>query len=400
MKGLNIAIFTDSFFPMRDGIVTSTISLIKGLSDRGHKIYVIAPKHRGIKEFSYPNVTVKRVRGIPALFYPGFKFTSPISMKLILYLKKKNIDIIHFQTPVSLGIQAIFTAKILKKPLIGTFHTFINDEEYIKHIGINFKFLQNFTNGYLRNYYNRCDLITCPSESARKELLKINFTKPIEVISNGIDLLQFDNSNYKKFMKKYKLRGKTLLFVGRIAYEKNIGYLLDCFKLVIKKIPEIRLLLIGGGPQMTEIKELVKELDLSEEVIFVGKMEHSKLIKSGVFKVGNIFVTASKTETQGITVLEAQANGMVCVAMDARGTKDLIKNGFNGYLVKDGDKKGFAKRIIDLFENKKLYNRMKKNTLKEVRKHNINFVIGQWENLYSRVIKNKEKLLLKNRIKK
>jgi len=383
---MNIAIFTDSFIPLGDGIVTSTLDLVKGLSDKGNKIYVIAPHYKNSKEFSYPHVTVKRMPGIPALFYPGFKFTSPLNINLIKYLKKKKIDVIHFQTPFTVGAQAILTAKILKKPLIGTFHTFITDEQYIRHIGINLKFIQHMSWTYVRSYYNKCDLITCPSESAKEELIKNKFIKPIKIISNGIDLSSFDNSNWKEIVNKYDLRGKTLLFVGRIAHEKNIDYLIKCFKLVQKKIPNIKLLIVGNGPQMDQLQKLVKGLDLSDNIIFTRRIDHAKLLKSGIYKASNLFVTASKTESQGITTLEAQANGLVCIGVNARGTKDLIKDGYNGYLVKEGDKKEFANRIIALIMNKKLYDRMAKNTLKEIKKHDLKLIITEWEKVYRSLV--------------
>jgi len=387
MKKLKIAIFTDSFIPLRDGIVTSTISLIKGLADKGNKIYIIAPNYKNLKEFSYPNVIVKRISGVPALFYPGFKFTPPINIKLIQYLKKEKIDLIHFQTPFTLGIQAILTAKILKKPLLGTFHTFITDEQYIQHLGINVKFLQNISWAYVRGYYNECNLVTCPSERTKNELIKNNFTKRIKVISNGIDLFSFDNSNWRKIITKHNLNDKTLLFVGRIAHEKNLNYLLECFELVLKKIPDTKLVIVGDGPQMNRLKNHVKYLGLSDNIIFTGKIEHEQLLKSGIFKACNLFITASKTETQGITVLESQANGLVCIGLNARGTKDLIKNGYNGYLIKDGNKKEFAKKIILLLTDKKLYRHMSKNTLKEIKKHDINKIINEWEKTYNQLVK-------------
>lgn len=383
---MNIAVFTDTFTPMRDGIVTAMTGTIKGLADRGYKIYVIAPYHKNFKEFSYPNVTVKRVRGVPALFYPGFKFTSFISLEVIRYLKKREIDIIHFQTPFTIGIQAILTAKILHKPLVGTFHTFVTDEMYLKHAGINPKFLRKLAYSYVRGFYNKCNLITCPSESTRKELKDNNFFKPMKVISNGIDLKSFENLNREKIKEEYKLNNKTILFIGRIAYEKNIKYLLKCFKIVLKKIPDAKLLIVGGGPQMEEIQNFSDMLNISKNVIFTGKIEHRVLIKSEIFKTCKIFVTASTTENQPITLLEAQANGLVCVGMNVRGIKDLIKNNYSGYLVRKDNKNEFAKKIIALLKSKELLNKMSKNTLKEIKKHDISLVVQEWEKNYKNLI--------------
>lgn len=385
MKKLKIVIFTDSFIPLTNGIVTSTINLVKGLADKGHKIYIIAPKQKFSKEFYYKNVFIIREVSIPALFYPGFRLTFPFNLKLLRFLKHKKIDLIHFQTPVTLGIQAILIAKILKKPLIGTFHTFVTKEEYIKHLKINPKLLLKFSWSLMKKYYNKCDLITCPSESTKKELIKY-FSKPIKVISNGINLSYFNNLKRKKTKLKYNLNNKTILYVGRIAYEKNLEYLIDCFKLVLKKIHDAKLLIIGEGPQMKQLKKYIKSLGISKNIIFTGKIKHEELLKSEIFKRCKIFVTTSKTETQGITILEAEANGMVCVGLNASGTKDLIKNNYNGYLIKDGNKKEFAKKIITLITNNKIYNKMSKNTLLEIKKHDLKKVINEWEKTYLEVI--------------
>ena len=386
-KKLKIAIFTDTFLPQRDGVVTATLSLVKGLADKGHKLYIIAPKHKNTKEFSYKNIKVKRLSGIPALFYPGFKFTNIISPALIRYLKKEKIDIVHFQTPFTIGIQAILISRILKKPLIGTFHTFITNEEYLKHLRISPKVLKKFSWFYVRKYYNQCDLITCPTESAKQELLANGFTKPVKAISNGIDLFSFDSSKYKNLIKKYNLNNNTLLFIGRIAHEKNILFLLESFNLIVKKIPDAKLIIIGSGPQMNEVKEKIKELNLYKNIILTGRIEHEDLLKSGFFKASNIFVTASTTETQGITTLEAQANALPCVGINARGIKDIITDNYNGYLVKEGDKKEFSEKIISLLKNKTLREKMSKNALKEIKKHDMKKVISIWEKTYSDVLK-------------
>ena len=194
---MKIAIFTDSFIPQINGVVTSTINLAKGLADKGNKVFIIAPKYKNIKEFNYPSIQVKRVPGIPALFYEEFKFTYFFSIKLLKYLKKEKIDIIHFQTPLTLGAQAIILSRRLKVPLVGTFHTFFMDPEYLKHIKINNKLVQKLAWFYARMYYNKCNLITCPSEVAKEEIISNGLIKTIKVISNGIDTKFFDNSKWK-----------------------------------------------------------------------------------------------------------------------------------------------------------------------------------------------------------
>jgi len=389
---MRITIFTDSFTPLIDGVVTSTINLVKNLADRGHKIYIIAPSfNKKFEEFKHKNVRVKRVYSIPAFFYSGYRFTYPFSFEILKYLKKEKIECIHFQTPVALGLQAILLSKVLDLPLVGTFHTLFTHPHYRKHMKIDYKPIEKMAWTYARMFYNKCNLITCPSQETKKELLKHGFKRPIKVISNGIDLKMFKNSKYASVKKKYNKNGKLLLFVGRIAHEKNLNLLIDSFNAVLKKLPKTKLLIVGDGPQMKELKEKIKSLDINDKVILAGKIDHKDLVKSSIFKACDLFVTASTTETQGITLLEAQANGLVCIGINKGGVKDLIKSGVNGYLVKE-DKKDFAKKIIRVLSDDKLMKKMKKNTLEKVREHEISIIGRLWEKEYSKLIKSSSKL--------
>lgn len=380
---MRIAIFTDTFYPQINGIVTSTINLAKGLADRGHEVFILAPKNskNETREFKYKNIRVRRIPGIPAIFYPGFKFVSPFSLSSLWYIKVNKIDVIHFQTPVSMGINAIAIGKILRIPIIGTFHTSIAHPEYRKHVILDHPALDQISWAYLRAYYNQCNVITCPSETTRKELQRKKFRSKIISISNGIDLL-----NIAKIKPHYK---KSLLFVGRIAHEKNIFYLLDCLKTLSEKIPEIKLTIVGDGPQMSEFKKKIKKLNLEHNIVLKGSMDHYELMNSSIYQDNPIFVTASLTETQGITLLEAQARGLVGVGISSGGTKDLIKNGYNGYLLKKGDKKGFVAAIIKLLSHRGLYERLRKNSLMAIEKHDMEKVVGIWEKEYAKLMKPK-----------
>lgn len=388
---MNIAIFTDTFLPQVNGVVTATINIAKGLAERGHKVHIIAPKNYSPnREFKFKNVFVKRIHGVPAAFYEGFKLTSPFNVGLMSYIADNKIDVIHFQTPSTIGINAILLAKLMNLPLIGTFHTFIAHPEYRKHAKLDFKFLDNFSWSYIRGNYNRCDLITSPSNETKKELLKRGLKNPIRVISNGINFKMFDNSKVAQIKKKYGRNSKLILFVGRIAYEKNIFFLIDSFEKVTKKVRNAKLLIVGSGPQISELKKIVISKNLLGKVFLLGEINHEKLVKSSIFKACDIFATASITENQPMTVLEAQANGLPCVGLNKMGMKDLIKNNYNGYLVKPEDKEEFSNKIIELLSNKKLLKKMKKNTLEMIKQHNLQEVINQWEQAYLHVIWHKQ----------
>jgi glycosyltransferase involved in cell wall biosynthesis len=389
---MNIAIFTDTFLPQTNGVVTATVNLAKGLADKGHEVHIIAPKFPRVKEFKYPHVHVKRVFAVNAYFYEDFKFTLPINIEILNYIIQNKIEVIHFTSPIMLGVQAILIGHSIGVPVVGTFHTFVADPQYLRHVKLNNKVMEKVAWNYLKAYYNRCDLVTSPSDYTKKELMKNGIRRPIKVISNGIHLDMFDNSNAKKVREKYikDKNGKLLLFIGRVAHEKNIFYLLDCLKIVADKLPKAKLLIVGDGPQMEEVKIKIKTLGLSNNAIIIGKIAHEDLVKSSIFGACDLFVSASVTENQPMTILEAQANGLVCIGQNAKGVPDLIKNDYNGYAVKVGDKQAFADAIIKVLSNEALYKKMKQNTLKEIQSHDMSRVISVWEKTYFDSIRGKQ----------
>ncbi len=389
---MRIALFADCFLPQVNGIVTAVLNLSQGMAKKGHKILIIAPKYRKVV---YPklheNIEILTVRGIPALFYPGLKFTAPFNKKILNALVKNQIELIHFHAPMMLGLQAVILAKILKLPLIGTFHTFFGDSAYLKHAKLDYKIIEKLSWQLVKFYYNPCNLITTPTESTKKILIQNKSRKPIKVISNGIDPEIFDNTKSAEIRQKYNPSGPLCLFVGRIAYEKNLLFLIDVFHGITKKIPEAKLLIVGGGPQLELVQKKIAQLNITNKIELLGEIPYENLVKSGIYGACDLFLTASKTETQGLTILEAQVNGLVCVGMKAKGVPEVIINNINGYTVSHDDKKAFVNRVCKLLENKDLLLKMKKRTLEMVQKHFTKNIMGKWESTYQETIKNYEK---------
>jgi 1,2-diacylglycerol 3-alpha-glucosyltransferase len=385
---MRIAIFTDTFIPHVNGVVTSIINMARGLADRGHKIYIIAPRFRNFKEFSYPNITVKRTFSIPAFFYEDFKFTLPVSPKIMDFLLKENIELIHFHTPITLGFQAIVLSRLMRLPLVGSFHTFFADPQYLKHIKFNNRFMQKTAWEYSNLYFNRCNIVTCPSERSKEEIIINGCRKPVKVISNGIKTEIFDNTRSEEVKNKYNKDGKLLLFVGRISHEKNIPFLLESFKLILKQLPKTKMILVGDGPQYNDIRGKIERLNISDNVILTGKIEYDDFLKSGIYGACDLFVTASTTETQGISVLEAIANELVCVGVNGGAVPELVKNNENGFITELGDTKSFSQAIIKLLTDQKLYQKFQENSKKILQTHGMEDILNEWEKTYANLIEN------------
>jgi len=383
---MKIAYFTDTFYPQINGIVSSVINLSKSLADKGHKIFIVAPVvDKDFNEFRYPGITILRIASFRASFYEDFRWTKIMSLRTYKILKKEKVDIIHFETPVGLGIMAINMAKLLNTPLVGTYHTFISDPRYIKHWKL-FKpttLVQNLSWIFTNQFYNRADLTTAPSQSTIEEMKDNGCNAPkMKSISNGINGDIFDNSKTGEVSAKYNLNGKTILYVGRISHEKSIDILIESFIYAASLDSEIQILIVGDGPQMGDIVEIAEESEYKDRIHMTGAMKHEDLLRSGIYGACEIFATASETENQPMTILEAQVNGCICIGVDARGVPGMVINGKSGIIVKKGDFKAMGNAFLEILQNKTLLDSMRENTLEEVQKHFLPNIVLQWEEEY------------------
>lgn len=385
---IKIAIFSDCFVPQVNGIVTSLFNLAAGLADAGHSVFIVAPKYaKRHAEFEHPNVRVLRIPSAPALFYPEYRITLPFDLAIYATLRDQGVDVIHFEAPLTVALAGIAMARMLKVPVVGTFHTYIADPQYLSHGFPTSKEFQKLAWDYCNFYYNRCDLVTTPSGFTRKELIRHGCTRPISVISNGIDTSMFDNSKADAFRTRHNLSGAVLLFVGRMANEKNIEYLLNATQPVLRSFPDSKLILVGAGPQFHEVHALVHALGLAKSVLMLGNIEHSELVRSGLFGIADVFVTASETENQPMAILEAQANGIPCVGLSEKGIPDLIKDGINGFVVPNHDPAAFSRAVARILADDGLRSSLRAGALREIKKHSLGEVIGVWERTYSKAIK-------------
>jgi len=387
---MKIAIFTDTFYPMVNGIVTAILNTAKPLADQGHKIFIVTPKIGKEEDFSYPNIVVKRVPSLPAGFYEDFRWPNVFNFSAYRLLKKEGIDLVHFMTPFMASYMGIKIARSLDVPVIGTFHTFISDPTYYEHMfSKGWKPNEKTVWKYTNFYYNAADLVTAPSPSTLKAMMENGCDTPGMVISNGIDPELFDNDNWRGFKEKYNLGDKVILYFGRIAQEKNLTTLVEGFRKAWKEDNELQLLLIGDGPQRKEIEKTISKQEHKESVIFTGTIPHEELVQSGVFKAVKLFVSASRTENQPMTILEAQANGLVCVGADARGIPDLVKDGENGLLFNPTDSDALAQAILDLTsreDSQTKHAQFQKATEEMIQEHLLPNVVQKWSEVYPQVI--------------
>lgn len=382
---MKIAIFTDTFLPSVDGIVTATLTLAKGLANRGHKIIIVAPKYKKNFNFKYKNIEVVRISSMSAFFHPSFRTTSPINARLLAKLRKEKIDVVHIQTPWTVGLEGILISKVLKKPLVGTYHTYVADKDYLKNVNMDYRVVENFMWKYSLFYYNRCDVVTCPSDFTKGELEDNGCRTRVLGISNGVDPSSFSEGKVD-FKKKYNCKGPLLLSVGRISVEKNLRHMLLAFREILKRIPDAKLMIVGDGPYFGQLKDEVRGLGLSRSVILMGGISHDKLKRSGIYAASDLFLITSKTETGPITVLESYANGVPVVGVRAKNLGYIINDGISGIVVDYENSKNFADAVVKVLENQELYSKLVYGCVNELKKHDVKNILDRWEEIYDEVI--------------
>ncbi len=345
---MEIAWFTDTWLPNRDGVVTSLLMFKNAIEKKGHKIYVFAPGDRNKEEGDIFYYKSKVFSPYPQYKFPSF--FSVFSMRTRKIIKKIEPDIIHSHSPGIMGIHALIASGKFNVPLIFTFHTFVDDSVYM--LFKNEKMQQmakKFFYKWLRYYCKKCSCVIAPSHYVAERISKM-CQKHIEVIPTGIDLNRFEKGDGNRIREKYHGK-KIILHVGRVVKEKNISLLIDAAPYILKKMDAI-FIIVGEGPARKELEKEAERKGVAEHFFFTGFVSDEEL--ADYYKAADVFVFPSLYETQGIVAFEAMAAGVPVVAADAKALPDFIKDGENGYLANPYDARHFAEKIIMALENREI----------------------------------------------
>lgn len=376
---MKIAMFTDTFIPNINGIVTSVLNSSKALAKKGHKVYIFTAKPKQKKNIIQKldkNISIFYYSQIKIINYPDFQLAMPGFVDITSKINKIKPDIIHIHTPSFLGWSALLISKIFRIPVVGTYHTLLPEFlEYIPLLKIKkSKIAKNITWNYTQNFYNRCNIVTTPSIAMKEELIKHGIKKPIIFLSNGVDTKKF----YPIRLKKNE---NTIIHVGRIGYEKSIDILLKAFNELLKINKDAKLIIAGKGPDLEKLKSFSKKLDINKKIKFLGSVDHNKLPL--LYSSANIFVTASTIETEGLVVLEAMACGLPIIGVNKLAVPNIVKHKKNGFIIEVGDYKKMAKYMNLLLKNKELSNKFGKESIKIVQNYSLNNIINKLEEIYN-----------------
>lgn len=354
---MKIAFFTDTYRPQVNGVVSSLNAFAKELR-RKNTIYVFSPSGMG-ERHCYPSPSV------PFPGYSGYRIGLPYN-----FIGKKFVtpDIVHVHSPFTMGMAGMALAKRKKIPVVGTFHTMFPDYMHYIVPGLLLRgplhgMAKKLAWAFLRAFYNRCDAVIAPSKDVARILAKHGI-KNARVIPTGMD---FTERAYVKGMKrKLGITGKLILHVGRVTKEKRIGFLMNALSRA-----GATLVVASDGPLR---KELEKKAE--KNVIFTGYLPDEAL--RGLYREADAFVMASRSETQGLVLLEAASHGVPCVVLDAPVISDFVRENRIGAVATE---KGFANAVKNTLKKGKCT-----DTRRLKRKYDIRKCAAELERVYRELL--------------
>ncbi len=379
---MKIAVFTDTFYPSTNGIVTSIIAFSKELADNWNEVLIVTPYNKWIESFTYKNIEVFTIKWIPAIFYPDFKITFWFTPNLIKKIRTFKPDIIHFHTQFIIWWQAIIIWKMFKIPRIWTFHTYIADENYLKVIWLNSKIFWEMWWKYNNFFYKKIEKVIVPSTNAKIELINHWIdSKDIEIVSNPLPMISSNKEKY--FLNKIKTEN-IVLYVWRISKEKNIDVCLESIYVVSKEVPDVLFVIVWDWPEKKDLQRHAKKIGIENNVLFLWKVPHGELLNSDIFDRAKLFLSASPSENQPLTLIEAMNFGLPIVWVDEKWVWELIEK--NWFKAKNENFWELAIYIIKLLKDHDLCKKMWEESKKMSERFNLKELSKKLGNLYDKVI--------------
>jgi glycosyltransferase involved in cell wall biosynthesis len=393
---MKILIASDLHAPVLNGVATFSRNLALGMASRGHEVVVIAPSQDGKKSIEHDtNHTVYRVRSTVFPLYQNVRISPTPQLEVRKIIQDFQPDIIHIQMPMWIGMATMNYAKRCDIPVVSTSHAMPeNLMDNIRRLSKVSRPINRMLADHGRRFHNRADAITSPTLSGIKSFGKQvdKVTKPVHIISNGINLDDFQPGTApKSIYKKYGLPTDRpiITYIGRVDAEKHLWVLLKAMRRMLHEGHNAHLLIVGAGVDLTHMQQLSKELGIDAHTTFAGRVPEED--KIALEHVGTVFAISSPAELQSIVTLEAMASGQPVVAVDAGALAELCHDGENGYLFALDDDEGMAEGIVAIITDKKRREKFAKESLRIAGTHDLRTTLKEFEKLYRKVVRDKKR---------
>lgn len=382
---MKILIATDTYYPHVNGASYFTQRLAYYLNGRGHDVRVIAPSQTISNTDEVINgVRVHGIRSFPILFYSGFRFSVPLSIKPTIkkVLEQFKPDIVHLQMHFIISRLVLSVALRKKIPTVATNHFMPeNLVHYVPLAPIFDDYVKKATWWDFARIFKKVNYVTSPTETAAN-LIQEKLLAPVKVISCGVDLKRFNPKNNGEHLKEIcKIPSDPImLYVGRLDKDKNLDFVLSSFKEAVKKL-KMHFVIAGKGVEKDNLSKLAEKLGVKNHVTFTGFVPDEEL--PNLYALADLVVSPGTAELQSISTMEAMATGLPIIAVNAVALPELVKEGENGFLYSNGDTKSLSEKIIKIFSDGKLRTLMGKRSLEIIAKHDIESVINEYEKIYT-----------------
>lgn len=388
---MRIGIFTDTFTPEINGVATSCSLLFEVLKNNGHEVFVFTT---GDKTYYDEKEHIYRIKGVTLKRIYNYKLVFPFSIKILKFIKNLNLDVIHANTEYGVGLIGFNAAKRYKIPLVYTFHTMIEYYTYYITHGFLDNIAKDIVRKLIKKYVYNSDETIVPSEATKKYFKLINSRKYINVVPTGLSLDTFiknalahkeNKENLKKTLQ-IPSNFKVFLIIGRISKEKNFDETLAYINSFIKKYnyEKVKVLVVGDGPYLEELKKECDNLNMNQYVSFLGKVPHEEVSK--YYAISDVFINSSITETQGLTYLEALASNTIVLARKADFLEGVIIDNESGFIYKNEN--DFIKHLVTILNlSNSDKERINNNTKKILDKYSISSFYNNILRVYNRAIK-------------
>lgn len=377
---MKIGIFTDTYEPQINGVVTSIQTSIEYL-EKNHSVYVFCPN---VKPKIASTDTVWRFPSVVYPFQKEYRLVLPFNKKL-KKIKDLNLDILHIHTPFTMGNIGIKIGQKLNIPIVHTYHTFF--EKYLHYFPILPEtWVYKYAKKESEKFCNQCDKIIVPTNEMKDQLSKYDIQKELITIPSGINVYEPSRQEIRSFKKLHMRESKfNCLFVGRVGLEKNIYFLIRAFSEIISTIQNCHLTIIGDGPERETVEKKVKSMGLTDNVTFTGYLNKKQVYSA--YHAADLMLFPSKTETQGLTAVESIMCGTPVIGLNEMGVKNVVTNKASGILTKECVSE-YSAAAIQLLENEKLRKNMSEKASILGQEYSYLTTSKKLEELYEQIIVN------------
>lgn len=386
---MRIGLFTDAFLPQISGVASSTALLQRALEDMGHRAFVITPSDPGQ---AASEIDVFRVPSLP--FISSKRLSFGVHPVLARQLKDLNLDIVHSQTEFGMGLYARQISEQLDIPHIHTFHTlyedWLNDQVKAKKGGLYRKVTAWYVKRATRRYCNKADFVIVPTKKTKDVLLQYGVTTQLKIIPTGINLssfkkARFDIEHAKDIRNSLGIDAadKMLLYVGRVSREKHIDELITYLKDILTVRYDIHFVVVGDGPAKNELVKYASTVGIADRVHFTGAIPW--LDVPYYYAAADFFLSASQSETQGLTYIEAMAAGVPLLVREDPCLEDVVVNGVNGYAYTD--EASFAEKLELLLNlNEDEYKQLSDGAFESAERYSVKYFAKSVASVYEALI--------------